>query len=73
MRAADLSPLFEASGPFLSLYLAAGGDVENAASRLELRWKSTRGDLQEQEVPIAVLEAVDPLVEGGHRPGRRWR
>ena len=69
MRAADLSPLFEASGPFLSLYLAAGGDVENAASRLDLRWKSTRGDLQEQEVPIGVLEAVDPLVEGGHTAG----
>jgi Bacterial archaeo-eukaryotic release factor family 2 len=69
MRAADLSPLFEASGPFLSLYLTAGGDVENAASRLEVRWKSTRGDLQERGVPIGVLEAVDPLVEGGHTAG----
>ena len=69
MRAGDLAPLFEASGPFLSLYLAAGGDVENAASRLDLRWKSARGDLQEQEVPIGVLEAVDPLVEGGHTAG----
>jgi Bacterial archaeo-eukaryotic release factor family 2 len=69
MRAAELSRLFEASGPFLSLYLAAGGDVENAAQRLELRWKSTRGDLQEREVPLEVLEAVAPLVEGGHTAG----
>jgi Bacterial archaeo-eukaryotic release factor family 2 len=69
MRAADLAPLFEASGPFLSLYLAAGGDVENAAQRLELRWKSARNDLQEREVPLEVLEAVDPLVEGGHTAG----
>ena len=69
MRAADLRPLFEASGPFLSLYLAAGGDVENAASRLELRWKSARGDLQERGVPLDVLEAADPLVEGGHTAG----
>jgi hypothetical protein len=70
MRAADLAPLFEASGPFLSLYLAAGGDVENAAQRLELRWKSARNDLQEREVPLEVLEAVDPLVEGGHTAGQ---
>ena len=41
------------------------GGAENAAQRLELRWKSARNDLQEQEVPIGVLEAVDPLVEGG--------
>jgi len=69
MRAADLAPLFEASGPFLSLYLAAGGDVENAGPRLELRWKSARGGLQEQGVPLGVLEAVDPLVESGHTAG----
>jgi DNA repair photolyase len=41
--------------------------VENAAARLRLRWKSTRGDLQERGVPVGVLEAVDPLVEGGTR------
>jgi Bacterial archaeo-eukaryotic release factor family 2 len=65
----ELGPVFEAAGPFLSLYLAAGGDVENAGARLELRWKSTRADLQEREVPVGVLEAVDPLVEGGHTAG----
>ena len=65
----ELRPLFEAAGPFLSLYLAAEGDVENAAQRLELRWKSTRAGLQEREVPVGVLEAVDPLVEGGHTAG----
>jgi hypothetical protein len=65
----ELAVLFEAAGPFLSLYLAAGGDVENAAARLELRWKNTRGDLQEREVPVGVLEAADPLVEGGHTAG----
>ena len=70
MRVADLASLFEASGPFLSLYLAAGGDVENAAARLEVRWKTARGDLQEQEVPLEVLEAADPLVEGGHTAGQ---
>jgi Bacterial archaeo-eukaryotic release factor family 2 len=70
MRADELLPLFQASGPFLSLYLAAGGDVENAAQRLELRWKSARGDLQERGVPKEVLDAVDPLVEGAHTAGR---
>ena len=65
----ELGPVFEAAGPFLSLYLAAGGDVENAGARLELRWKSTRADLQEREVPVGVLEAVAPLVEGGHTAG----
>ena len=65
----ELRSLFEAAGPFLSLYLAAGADVENAGARLELRWKSTRGDLQERGVPVGVLAAVDPLVEGGHTAG----
>jgi Bacterial archaeo-eukaryotic release factor family 2 len=70
MRVTDLAPLFGASGPFLSLYLAAGGDVENAAARLEVRWKTTRRDLQEQEVPLEVLETADPLIEDGHTAGQ---
>ena len=65
----ELRPLFDAAGPFLSLYLAAEGVVENAGARLELRGTSTRADLQERGVPVGVLEAADPLVEGGHTAG----
>jgi Bacterial archaeo-eukaryotic release factor family 2 len=69
MRTGDIARVFDASGPFLSLYMATPGDVENAAQRVELRWKNVRGDLLEQGVPESVLVAVDPLVPGSHTAG----
>lgn len=69
MRTSPIARVFDASGPFLSLYLATSGEVENAGPRVELRWKNVRGDLLEQGVPETLLAAVDPLVEGSHRAG----
>jgi hypothetical protein len=69
MRTTAITRVFDASGPFLSLYMATRGDLENAGPRVELRWKNVRGDLLEQGVPEALLEAVDPLVEGSHLAG----
>ncbi|HZD73300.1 MAG TPA: Vms1/Ankzf1 family peptidyl-tRNA hydrolase [Actinomycetota bacterium] len=68
MRTDQIAGLFQATGPFLSLYLATGG-VENAGPRLELRWKNTRTELLDRGVPKPLLEAVDPLVEGSHTAG----
>jgi hypothetical protein len=64
-----MARLFEASGPFLSLYLTTSGDVENAGARVELRWKNGRSELLDRGVPEQLLEAVDPLVEGSHAGG----
>jgi hypothetical protein len=66
---AEIARLFDASGPFVSLYLATEGDVEQAAGRVALRWKNLRGDLLRDGVPEATLAAVDPLVQGSHTAG----
>jgi len=66
---AEIARLFDASGPFVSVYLATEGDVEQAAGRVALRWKNLRGDLLRGGVPEATLAAIDPLVEGGHGAG----
>jgi len=65
----ELARVFEASGPFASIYLTTSGDVENAAQRVALRWKNLRGELARAGVPEATLEAIDPLVEGSHTAG----
>jgi hypothetical protein len=66
---AEITRLFDASGPFVSVYLATEGDVEQAAERVALRWKNLRGELLDDGVPEATLAAVDPLVEGSHTAG----
>jgi Bacterial archaeo-eukaryotic release factor family 2 len=66
---AEIARLFDASGPFVSVYLATEGDVEQAASRVALRWKNLRGDLLRDGVPEATVAAIDPLVEGSHSAG----
>jgi hypothetical protein len=63
MRTTEMARLFEASGPFLSLYLTTSGDVENAGARVELRWKNGRSELLDRGVPEQLLEQ-DP-----RRPG----
>jgi hypothetical protein len=66
---AEIARLFDASGPFVSVYLATEGDVEQAAGRVALRWKNLRGGLLRDGVPEATLAAIDPLVEGSHSAG----
>jgi hypothetical protein len=66
---AELARVFQASGPFLSLYLDTEGDVERAAERVAVRWKTVRGQLAEQAVGEPVLEEVDALVDGAHTAG----
>jgi Bacterial archaeo-eukaryotic release factor family 2 len=65
----ELASLFDASGPFASIYLDTSGDVEQAAARVALRWKNLRGELLEAGVPEATLAGIDPLVEGSHTAG----
>ena len=69
MRTTDIARIYDHSGPFLTLYLATSGDVENAGQRVELRWKNVRAGLLQEGVPEDLLDAVDPLVEGSHLAG----
>jgi len=69
VRTSDVVRLFDAPGPFLSIYLATERGVENAAFRLATKWKTLRGDLLEAGTPEGTLQAVDPLIEGSHSAG----
>ncbi|HEU4399058.1 MAG TPA: Vms1/Ankzf1 family peptidyl-tRNA hydrolase [Actinomycetota bacterium] len=69
MHHAEIARLFDATGPFVSVYLATEGDVEQAAERVALRWKNLRAGLLRDGVPEATLAAIDPLVEGSHTAG----
>jgi hypothetical protein len=69
MRTTDIARVFDAAGPFLSLYMATRDDVDNTGRKVELLWKNARGDLQEQGVPESLLAAVDPLVPDSHLAG----
>jgi hypothetical protein len=66
---AEIARVFEADGPFTSLYLDTEGDVEQAADRVALRWKNLRGSMLAAGVPEGTVAAIDPLVEGSHMAG----
>jgi hypothetical protein len=66
----DLADIVAQPGPFLSVYLPAEGDVENAAHLSELRWKSLRTELEGAGAAETALASVDPLVPDAHLHGR---
>lgn len=66
----NVARLFDAPGPFVTLYLHTPAAIENAAQRSELIWKNTRRELEDAGAPTAVLEAVDPLVADAHLNGQ---
>jgi Bacterial archaeo-eukaryotic release factor family 2 len=61
--------LFEADGPFLSLYLRTPGAVEDASQELATRWQSVRRHCAGEGVEEKILDTVDPLVEGAYERG----
>jgi Bacterial archaeo-eukaryotic release factor family 2 len=69
VRAPELAEVAQAEGPFATVYLSTEGDVEQAAQRSEVRWRTLRGELAEAGAPEEVLAAVDPVVPGAHQEG----
>ncbi|HEV2894817.1 MAG TPA: Vms1/Ankzf1 family peptidyl-tRNA hydrolase, partial [Actinomycetota bacterium] len=69
MHHAEIARVFDADGPFTSVYMDTEGDVEQAADRVALRWKNLRGAMLAAGVPGATVAAIDPLVEGSHTAG----
>lgn len=63
-----LSRLYDTDGPFVTIYLDTGGAVENAGSRLELRWKDVLRELADRGVDEATREALT-AARGDHRQG----
>ena len=68
--APDLAELVSQPGPFLTLVMATEAEVENAAQRNELRWKSVREGLLGHGADERALAVVDPLVPDAHLAGQ---
>jgi hypothetical protein len=66
---AEIAGVFQADGPFTSMYMDTEGDVEQAADKVALRWKNLRGAMLAAGVPEGTVAAIDPLVEGSHQAG----
>jgi len=66
---AEIARVFQADGPFTSVYMATEGEVEQAADRVALRWKNLRGSMLAAGVPEATVAAIDPFVEGSRMAG----
>jgi hypothetical protein len=64
-----LKRLYEGVGPVASVYLDARSDVEDAAERLETRWRSARRDLADQGASDHLLAVVDDAIAQGHTGG----
>lgn len=69
MHQAEIAQVFQADGPFTSVYMDTEGDVEQAADLIALRWKNLRGAVLAAGVPERTVAAIDPLVEGSHLAG----
>ena len=69
MHQAEIARVFQADGPFTSVYMDTEGDVEQAAELVALRWKNLRGSMLAAGVPEGTVAAIDPLVEGSHMAG----
>lgn len=61
--------LFDAEGPFVSVYLTTRGALPGAADQVALRWRNLRRKLAEDGAPEEALALVDPLTSEAHRNG----
>ena len=70
MNLGFLRPLYDRSGPWVSVYLDATRNSENAGHEVELRWQALRGTLLEQNADQATVDAVGTAVaEHPYQPG----
>jgi hypothetical protein len=66
---AEIARVFEADGPFTSVYMDTERDVEQAADRVALRWKNLRGSMLAAGLPEGTVASIDPLVGGSQMAG----
>jgi Bacterial archaeo-eukaryotic release factor family 2 len=65
----DLRFLYQASGPFVTVYLDTSGTVADSPPPVRRRWKSLRRELVGAGAPEAALAAIDPLVDAADPTG----
>src|SRR4051794_13482651 len=67
---ADLTPLVEGEGPFLTLQMATEGAVEQASQQNQLRWRGHREALASAGASEKALTHIDGIVPDAHHHGR---
>lgn len=68
MEASTLAKLYALDGPFTTVYLDTTSEVEDAAARLEIRWKNVVRDLEQAGVDPATIDALT-AARGEHGRG----
>jgi Bacterial archaeo-eukaryotic release factor family 2 len=69
VQQAEIAGVFQADGPFTSIYMDTEGDGERAGDLVALRWKNLRGAVLAAGAPEASVAAIDPLVGGSYLAG----
>src|SRR3712207_6315787 len=59
----QIARLFQADGPFVTAYLDARSDTEQAQQKLVQHWKSVRSELEQEGATDDDLAAVDGAIE----------
>jgi hypothetical protein len=65
----DIARLFEADGPFTTVWLATPGSIENAGQQLETRWRNVRRELAGAGVADDVLDEIEGRTVDAHTRG----
>ena len=68
MDARTLSKMYAIDGPFVTIYLATPSDVEDAATKLEIRWKNVVRELADAGVDDATIRVLTDAL-GPHDRG----
>jgi len=68
MDLSDLTPVYEAEGPFVTVHVVTPSATEDAAQQLEIRWKDLARELHDRGVDAATREALSDA-RGGHADG----
>src|SRR3982750_180187 len=63
-------PVFEESGPYLTLHVDVGRASETGLEQVESRWTTIRHELEQVSVAGALVEEIDERIhENTHLPG----
>jgi hypothetical protein len=67
---AELRPVFEQPGPYLTIHIDVGRASEDGAEQVESRWTTIRHELERVSAPDALVQQIDERVhENTHLPG----
>ncbi|WP_435770521.1 Vms1/Ankzf1 family peptidyl-tRNA hydrolase [Nocardioides sp. SYSU DS0651] len=74
MKLDTLRPIYEQSGPYVSLHLEVSRDSENAQQQLDARWTNAKQELEQAGLSSELLaELEERLKEQTHVAGTAWR